>query len=87
MIVHVEKDLVNWGPNWGALRESVESQNSTVRELLAGKALLRVDLRDSLAVALFDEVQVAEVTLLCPDREDIYIFEGTPDEVRTKVGI
>ena len=85
MIVHVEEDLLNWGPKWAALKTRLG--NKVISEHLAELAKCTVKLDQSLIVALCDRFTSEEVTLVSPDREDVFIISGRPDDVRKRIGL
>ena len=78
MIVHIEQDLINDGPMW-------EGRDTDFWVRLAKIADRVCGLRENVLVVLFDEIKFKEVTLVSPDREDILIFKGTPNEARGKI--
>ena len=90
MIVHIDKDLVNMVPAWEkffAREKQLAAQAAEVEEnTLAQKALKVIPVDEDMAV-LFDLDLPEEITLVCPDRDDIYIFEGSPEKVKAEIGL
>ena len=87
MIVHFPPELIGSmkNPIDIVIPEEYENDDNPLVSYLKPDKVIALD-EDPMAV-LFDEVNAPEVTVFCPDREDVFLFFCGPDEAKKRIGL
>lgn len=87
MIVHFLPELIGTmcSPIDIDIPEEFDNDDYPLESYLKPDKIISV--RDDPLSVLYDEVNVPEVTVFCPDREDTFLFFCGPDELKERIGL